>query len=195
MAEMRKGERTREHILKTTRSILVAQGFHNTTINDIIRATGVKKGNLYYHFASKEEIGIAVLQDASREFLRFLEDSFQGPTACAKVINSCQAIFLEQQKNNFVGGCLFGNAALEMSDSNRRFAAVIQDVFSQWCNKLAGALMQAGESGCLAASLPPHLLAKAIVATMEGGIMMARVSKDPADLADCLAVIKSLVSG
>lgn len=192
---MRKGEKTRDHILKTTRAVLVANGFHNTSINDIIKATGVKKGNLYYHFASKEELGIAVLEDAKEEFFQFLEAAFQGDGPCAKVLNSCQAIFREQQKNNFVGGCLFGNAALEMSDSNSRFSAVIHDVFCQWGRRLEAALVEATEGGCLVSTLPPHLLAKAIVATMEGGIMMARVSKDPSDLADCLTVIRTLIEG
>ncbi|MBN4068998.1 TetR/AcrR family transcriptional regulator, partial [Desulfotalea psychrophila] len=60
MALSEKSKKTQDHVLKTTRAILMANGFHNTTINDIIKATGVKKGNLYYHFSSKEEICLAV---------------------------------------------------------------------------------------------------------------------------------------
>ena len=67
-----KGEKTREHILKSSRKLLVTQGFHNTAISEIISATGVKKGNLYYHFASKEDLGLAVLKDAKQEFFLFL---------------------------------------------------------------------------------------------------------------------------
>ena len=109
MAELKKGEKTCDHILKTTRAILMAHGFHNTSINDIIGATGVKKGNLYYHFASKEEIGLAVLEDARDEFFTFLTNSFKGDSPCARVVSSCQAVFDEQKKHIFAGGCLFGN--------------------------------------------------------------------------------------
>ncbi len=193
MAQMKKGEKTRDHILKTTRAILVAHGFHSTSISDIIKATGVKKGNLYYHFASKEDIGLAVLEDAKEEFFVFLGQSFQGDSPCAKVYNSCQAIFAEQKKNNFVGGCLFGNAALEMSDSNPRFSLVLQDVFSRWVDEVDHHLSMAGEACFLHVNLAPRLLAKAIVAVIEGGIMMSRVSKDSADLEDCLAVIGAIL--
>jgi TetR/AcrR family transcriptional repressor of nem operon len=192
MIQMKKGEKTRDHILKTTRFILVANGFHNTTISDIIKASGVKKGNLYYHFASKEEIGLAVLEDAKEEFFNFLGQSFQGKSPCAKVINSCQAIFAEQKKNNFVGGCLFGNAALEMSDSNHHFSKVIHGVFSRWVEEIDGHLTLAGEDCSFNSNLSPRLLAKTIVAIIEGGIMMSRVSKDQADLDDCLAVIGAM---
>jgi TetR/AcrR family transcriptional repressor of nem operon len=193
MTQMNKGEKTRDHILKTTRAILVANGFHNTSISDIIDATGVKKGNLYYHFASKDDIGLAVLEDAKEEFFNFLTESFQGESPCAKVIHSCQAIFAEQKKNNFVGGCLFGNAALEMSDNNPRFSEVIHEVFSRWVAEIDRYLSLSGEDCSRHLKLSPHLLAKTIVATMEGGIMMSRVSKDQTDLEDCLTVIGALL--
>jgi TetR/AcrR family transcriptional repressor of nem operon len=194
MVQIKKGEKTREHILKTTRDLLVAQGFHNTSVSDIIAATGVKKGNLYYYFAGKEELGLAVLEDAKEEFFAFLARSFQGDSPAARVLHCCRAIFDEQQKNNFVGGCLFGNAALEMSDSNPAFARILGDVFRRWIEEIDRQLAQGGEGALGAAELDSGQVAKAIVALVEGGIMMSRVSKDAADLDDCLAVIKAMVN-
>ncbi|MBL4903733.1 MAG: TetR/AcrR family transcriptional regulator [Desulfocapsa sp.] len=193
MALSEKSKKTQDHVLKTTRAILMANGFHNTTINDIIKATGVKKGNLYYHFSSKEEICLAVLEDAKEEFFTFLAQSLQGDSPCAKVVNSCQAIIVAQKKQILVGGCLFGNAALEMSDSNPRFATVLQDVFVHWVGVIDAQLSLAGPDCSLNTNLSPSVLAKAIVATIEGGIMMSRVSKEPADLDDCFVVIKAML--
>ncbi|MBU0967767.1 MAG: TetR/AcrR family transcriptional regulator [Proteobacteria bacterium] len=188
-----KGELTRDYIIKTTRKILVAQGFHNTSINDIINATGVKKGNLYYYFAGKEDLSFSVLQDAKEEFFAFLEQSFQGNDPIDKVIHSCEAIFKEQQKQHFVGGCLFGNVALEMSDCNERFAAVIHEVFTTWTQKLAILLEEAGENTIPVSRVPPRQLAKTLVAVIEGGIMMSRVSKSKADLEDCLGTLQIML--
>ncbi len=193
MAQTKKGEMTRDHILKTTRAILMANGFHDTSINDIIKVTGVTKGNLYYHFAGKEDIGLAVLEDVKEEFFKFLAESFIGDTPCAKVANSCQAIFEEQKKNNFVGGCLFGNAALEMSDSNPRFSKVIRSVCAHWIREIDHYLSLAKEGHSLHVNVSPGMLAKAIVATIEGGIMLSRVTKDQADLEDCLTVIRAML--
>lgn len=193
MSTTSKGEKTRDHILKATRKILVAQGFHNTSISAVIEATGVKKGNLYYHFASKEELGLAVLEDAKDEFFSFLAKALAGRNPVEKVINSCKAICAEQEKNNFVGGCLFGNTALEMADSNEKFSVVIQEVFSRWTGLLAAHLAKAKAAGLLPAATEPQLLAKTVVATLEGGIMMSRVSKDKDDLNDFLAAITGLL--
>jgi len=189
-----KGEITRDYIIKTTRKILVAQGFHNTSINDIIHATGVKKGNLYYYFAGKEDLCFSVLQDAKEEFFSFLDQSFQGNDPIDKIIHSCEAILQEQQQQQFVGGCLFGNVALEMSDCNERFAVVIHEVFTTWTQKLAILLEEAGENTSPACLIPPEQLAKTLVAIIEGGIMMSRVSKSKADLEDCLGVLKIMLA-
>jgi len=188
-----KGEKTRDHILKTTRKILVAQGFHNTSISAVIEATGVKKGNLYYHFASKEDLGLAVLEDAKDEFFSFLAKALAGRDPIEKIINSCEAIFAEQKKNNFVGGCLFGNTALEMTDSNEKFSEVIQEVFSHWTGLLAEYLDEARTASLLPPATQPQLLAKTVVATLEGAIMMSRVSKDKKDLDDFLTAITGLL--
>ena len=193
MVQTKKGEKTRNHILKTTRVLLIANGFHNTSINDIIKATGVTKGNLYYHFASKEDIGLAVLEDVKKEFFKFLAESFIGDTPCAKVAHSCQAIFEEQKKNNLVGGCLFGNAALEMSDCNPHFSEVLLSVFTHWVEEIERYLSLAKEEHSLHLNVSPGKLAKAIVATIEGGIMLSRVTKNQADLEDCLAVIGAML--
>ncbi len=193
MAVTVKGEKTREHILKASRKIFIKQGFHNTSVSEIISATGVKKGNLYYHFASKEDLGLAVLEDAKEEFFHFLNKSLSGTDPVAKIINSCQAIFNEQKKNNFVDGCLFGNTALEMTDSNPEFASVIQEVFDRWTNKLEILLLEASESKLLNSRISEKLMAKTVVATVEGAIMMSRVSKREKDLFDFLAAIKNLL--
>ncbi len=189
-----KGEKTRDHILKATRKILVAQGFHNTSISAVIEATGVKKGNLYYHFSSKEDLGLAVLEDAKEEFFSFLDKTLVGHDPIEKIINSCKAILAEQEKNNFVGGCLFGNTALEMTDRNPEFASVIQEVFVKWTETLETLLVAAQEAGHSNSKIiPPTLLAKTVVATVEGAIMMSRVSKRVSDLRDFLAAIKALL--
>lgn len=188
-----KGTKTREHILKSSRKLLVTQGFHNTAISEIISATGVKKGNLYYHFASKEDLGLAVLEDAKEEFFLFLNKSLSGADPVIKIINACQAIFNEQKKNNFVGGCLFGNTALEMTDSNPQFASIIQEVFDRWTEIFETLMLKAQESGNLNSKIPPKLLAKTVVAMVEGAIMMSRVSKRKQDLRDFLTAIKTIL--
>ncbi len=194
MVQKSKGEATREHILKISRQLFTLHGFQNTSVSTIIAATGVKKGNLYYHFPSKEELGLAVLSDARDEFFAFLDGTFQGKNPLTKIIHSCEALFEELGKNNFAGGCLFGNAALEMTDSNSKFAAIIQDVFARWTALIEEHLVKASDAHVAAGLIiPPPILATTIVATLEGGIMMSRVSKGRSGLEECIIALRAIL--
>lgn len=193
MASITKGEMTRARVLKTASSLINSKGFSNTSINDIIQATGVKKGNLYFHFPSKEDLGLAILQEAKRDFFLWVSNSLQGDRPLEKLSNFFDAVLEKHRKTNFVGGCIFGNTALEMSDSNIRFSNSIKEVFREWTAIITELLIEAREAGDLKQEIPASLLAKQIVATIEGGIMMARVSKNGNELQDCLNSLRILL--
>ncbi len=188
-----KGQETRHHILKESRKLFTVQGFRNTSISEIIGATGVKKGNLYYHFPSKEELGLAVLIDVRDDFFAILDESMAGENPIDRILNSCNAVMTMMEQANFVGGCLFGNTALEMTDSNIRFGRIIQEVFSQWKNRIEQELRQAAAMGLLSPPMPPHALATAIIATLEGGIMLSRVYTNKNGIEDGILAIRVLL--
>ncbi|MBU1454155.1 MAG: TetR/AcrR family transcriptional regulator [Proteobacteria bacterium] len=188
-----KGQETQKHILTESRKLFTVQGFQNTSISQVIAATQVKKGNLYYYFPSKEELGLAVLVDARDEFFHILDNSLIGETPILKIMHSCNSIMALMQQTNFVGGCLFGNTALEMADSNSRFGKIIQEIFSHWTKRIENELQRATDLGLLNTPVPPDSLATAIVAILEGGIMLSRVYKNKNKLEDCILVIRSLI--
>jgi len=190
---LKRGKETRKRILKESRKLFTVRGFQNTSVSEIIAATGVKKGNLYYHFPSKEELGIAVLLDAAEEFSVILDRSLTGNDPVGKITTSCLAIMELMQQTHFVGGCLFGNTALEMSGINPRFGKILQDVFGHWTEKLRTELLKAEESGQLNGKLTVDALAISIVAILEGGIMLSRVYKNKQSLEQCILTIKTLL--
>jgi TetR/AcrR family transcriptional regulator, transcriptional repressor for nem operon len=189
-----KGQETHNHILKESRRLFTLQGFQNTSISEIITATGVKKGNLYYHFPSKEELGLAVLIDARDEFFTILENSLTGEQAVERILHSCNSIMVMMQQNNFVGGCLFGNTALEMTDSSSQFGKIIREVFTYWINLIEQELRLAAESEDLKNALSSDTLATAIVAVLEGGIMLSRVYQDKSSMEACISAIQGLIT-
>lgn len=188
-----KGRKTRNHILEESRRLFTSRGFQNTSVSEIIAATGVKKGNLYYYFPSKEELGLAVLTDAADEFYGILQESLTGKNPVLRILNSCDAIMHLMQQSNFVGGCLFGNTALEMSGSNPRYGNILQQVFSRWSERLEQELREAEGMGLLSSPVPAGALAVSIVAILEGGIMLSRVYEDKKALQDCIITIASLI--
>src|SRR5579864_9180367 len=53
----------RQHIIDKAAQIVHRKGFASTTVDDILAAAGVGKGNFYHYFRSKDELGVAIIDD------------------------------------------------------------------------------------------------------------------------------------
>ena len=62
---MRKGARTRERIIEQTAPLFNQKGFFGSSLSDIMGATGLKKGGIYNHFDSKEELALQAFDYAA----------------------------------------------------------------------------------------------------------------------------------
>ncbi len=58
-----KGEASRQAILRAAYRLFLEQGYHATSVRDISRASGLTTGGVYTHFAGKEAIFTAVLEE------------------------------------------------------------------------------------------------------------------------------------
>ncbi|MGO4673918.1 TetR/AcrR family transcriptional regulator [Bosea sp. 2YAB26] len=68
----------RRLILDTAARLLRQGGYHQTTLREIAEAVGIRKASLYYHFASKEEIVEAVVNDGVRFVQEAVVAALQG---------------------------------------------------------------------------------------------------------------------
>ncbi len=68
-----RGEATKGKVITAARYLFKYQGYKNTTIDDISEVSGVRRGNLYFYFKSKEELAFAVIDDALKREFPFLD--------------------------------------------------------------------------------------------------------------------------
>ncbi|MGG4047152.1 TetR/AcrR family transcriptional regulator [Paenibacillus favisporus] len=61
-------EQTKRKIAEAARALFVQKGYKATSIEDIVAATGSSKGNIYYHFKSKEGLFLHLLEEWDREW-------------------------------------------------------------------------------------------------------------------------------
>lgn len=188
-----KGEQTRERILQEAQKVFNRQGFRATTITNLLEATGTTKGNLYFHFAGKEEVGLEVLKREKLAFAQFLDEALSDQNPGAALDQFFRAAFSKHLQAGFVGGCLFGNTALEASDTSPDFSNLVGEVFTDWNDKLKNKIAAAQKIGQVRQDLPADHLAELVVATIEGGIMQARLQKDEGPLARVLNTLRVLL--
>src|SRR5689334_24081192 len=79
-AKSRGGKTTREAIVIAAMRLMHVHGYYATSLDDVLRESGVGKGNFYYYFRSKEELGYAILDELVAGFVeRTLEPCFADP--------------------------------------------------------------------------------------------------------------------
>ncbi len=151
----------------------------------ILKEAGARSGSLYHFFPSKEDLLRAVLE-RYREMLQthVLQPAFD------RVSDPIERLFAVLDgyrrllaQTGFDLGCPIGNLALEVSNALPNVRALIIDNFDAWAHAVGGLIDEA--SGRLPADLDRAALARHVLATMEGAVMLARAyrSFDPFDQA------------
>lgn len=191
---MRDSKTTRDRLLNETARLVEKQGFGPTSVNDVLQAVGIKKGTLYYHFPGKDELGLAVLERARDDFLAFLDSALDTPTPMEALERFFKAALQKHRKTGFVGGCLWGNTALEMSDSSPVYTAFVGKVFEEWICRIERVIHSGQQAGQIRTDLSAAELARLVVAGIEGGIMMSRLTKQDGPLRSCLDSLRVLLA-
>lgn len=191
--KVRDGRSTREAILAAAMRLMGVQGYRKTALDDVLRESGVGKGNFYYHFRSKEELGYAILDLLVEGFLeRTLLPCFSGSDR--RPIGQIRC-FLDrireiQRERNGVGGCPLGNLVAELSDLHEGFRARLSGVFSAWRDRLTLALREAQGGGEVSADCRPEAVAHFLVASIEGALLMTKLNKDIGVMEQCVDEMK-----
>lgn len=193
---LNKGEVTKQKVLKTARELFYLNGYNNTSIDDILKASKIKKGNLYFHFSSKEALGYAVIDSYLAEEAAMFDRVLAGPgSPMDRVYRLFDSSRKHLSQQGCRGGCPIGNFAIEMSDIHNGFRKKINAVFDDWCDRLEGLLREAKQRGELPPAIDPKALACFMVAVWEGGVMLVKTRKDPRILGDCIKSLKAIIEG
>ncbi len=166
------------------------KGFHGTSLDDVLRESGVGKGSLYHFFRSKEDLGHAILDGIIASFIeQTVDPCFSDPAVkpLAQIRCFLDRVVATQRAGNCVGGCPLGNLASELSDVHEGFRARLAQVFSTWRARLTQALGQAQHQGELSGECRPETVAQFLVASLEGAILMTKVTKDIGVMEQCVA--------
>ena len=184
---------TKKRVLDGATHLIHTRGFRATSVGEIISAAGIKKGGLYHHFLSKDQIGLEVLECMEHKFMEFLDEVLSGSQSGEALEHFFDSILMKHREAGFVGGCIFGNMALEMADDNKSFADTTAKIFFKWIQKIENVVQSAQEDSQVRRDIPARFLAQHIVMAIEGGIMLSRLTKDETPLKECLDLLRKIL--
>jgi AcrR family transcriptional regulator len=95
VSQQERSERTRDQILTTAAREFAQGGYAGTSLNAIVRASGLTKGAFYHHFASKQELALATFR---HEQLRLLEAIAPAAEGRPDAVSALRATFRERAR-------------------------------------------------------------------------------------------------
>jgi TetR/AcrR family transcriptional repressor of nem operon len=189
----RDGRQTRDTIVAAATSLMAIKGYHGTSLDDVLRESGIGKGSFYHFFRSKEELGHAILDTIITAFIeQTVDPCFADPRGEPLDQIRCflDRVVAAQRAHNCVGGCPLGNLASELSDVHEGFRARLAQVFLTWRDRLTVALREAQRRHALSDACRPEAVAHFLVASLEGAILMTKVTRDITVMEQCVDEVK-----
>ncbi|WP_295712205.1 TetR/AcrR family transcriptional regulator [Mucilaginibacter sp.] len=192
--ELSKAERTRLFILETTAPIFNKKGYAGTSMSDLTEATGLTKGSIYGNFANKEEVALAAFDYNSAKIRKQVQERIQkASTYYDKLLVYAQVYHSFTRANFPAGGCPILNTAVDADDTNPLLKDKAAQAVLRWKKSIEN-LVQAGiEAGEFKEDVDISGTALSMIALIEGGIMIAKVTNTPASLDKVLKTVDALV--
>jgi AcrR family transcriptional regulator len=177
-----KGDLTRQHIIEKSMQLFSVHGYFNTSIESIVKATGLTKGGLYGHFGNKQEIWYAVYAECVRVWKGIV---FQGVRDISDPLARIGKVVENNLQNYlgagvFEGGCFLCNALVELAGQSPDMSAYVLEGFKSFAKLLRRWLNEADQQGRLKEGLNLDEIAHFIVTSLNGAAPMYAASQDPA---------------
>ncbi len=69
--------RREQEILQTARRMFAGKGFYDTNLNDVAQEVGIARGTIYLHFPTKEDLLLAIINQAEEQLLTRLNEAIE----------------------------------------------------------------------------------------------------------------------
>lgn len=182
---MRKGERTKQEIIRKAAPIFNEKGYDGAALSDLMRATGLEKGGIYRHFDSKEQLAAEAFDYAWKVAL---DTRFEGTQEISNTVDRLKRIvwnFRDQRSGLVPGGCPLLNTAIDADDGNTKLRAKALAALRSWLRRLQSVIEEGKRRGEILRGVDSSELGTLIISTLEGSLMVSRLRRkdDARDLA------------
>jgi TetR/AcrR family transcriptional regulator, transcriptional repressor for nem operon len=167
----------RERVLEAARAVIEAEGFKNASLNDILEKASVSSSNFYYHWKSKEDLGLAVvLQFTEKLEGRLIKDILQErkrtPLERLRAYLDYHRSKLEEHRCS--RGCPFGKLVSDLSEENACFRELIENAFGKLRDALRECIREGIEKGELRRGIDPAHASTLVLGTVQGLMLLAK---------------------
>ncbi|WP_107658480.1 TetR/AcrR family transcriptional regulator [Nocardia suismassiliense] len=181
-----KGTETRGKLIDATRGLVEKHGYFGAGLNQIIETSGAPRGSLYFHFpGGKDQLVAAAVAQSGNEITALIDAVAPGDTAAAAT--SLLAAFGDRlEASDWHQGCPVATVTLDVSAANDTIQAECAAAYTAWEQALRIRLQADGRSDAAD-------LAAAILAMIEGALLLARAQRSREPLERVARTIRAML--
>lgn len=172
---MKKGEKTRQHIIEQAAPIFNERGIAGTTVDDVLAAASVARGCLYNLFDDREDLA----EQTVDYLLRVATDNIRARLQTAKTAKQKIHAYLDIHKTpmdfHVKGGCPILNIGVEVDDHHPAIRQRVREAVLAAQHAFAGILEKGIKAGEWLPALKAEAFAFKMFAAMEGAIVLCRI--------------------
>lgn len=184
---------TRARIIEVVEALLMERGFNAISYQDISDRIGIRKASVHYHFPTKADLGVAVIRRYADRV-----DAMHVPVE--RLEGGMFAIALERMLGVFadIGAqspkvCLGGILGAEFETLPDAMQAEVRRFFAGLHHWLGAMLDKGRAQGVFAFAGDSADMARALVAMLEGALIIGRALRDPHELAAAIGTARRMV--
>ncbi|MDF3300865.1 TetR/AcrR family transcriptional regulator [Streptomyces tropicalis] len=180
----------KEALTRAAAELLWERGYTGTSPAMILERAHAGQGSMYHHFSGKAELAAAAMEHMSDQLRSRTEDALAGEESAVARVHA----FLDLERDP-LAGCRMGRLAQDyeiVADDGLRVTTA--DFFTWLGDRLSAVLAEGVRAGEFRPDTDPDVMASLIMATVQGGYVLARAHQDPAAFRRAVAGAKQVVA-
>ncbi|WP_294819877.1 TetR/AcrR family transcriptional regulator [uncultured Flavobacterium sp.] len=174
---MTKAARTRQFIIEQTAPVFNRKGYAGTSLTDITAATGLTKGSIYGNFQNKDEVAIAAFDYNYGLMSSIVRQKMAVQPNAPRKLKVYLTLYSEFSKfPSLDGGCPVLNTAVEADDTHGILREKACDAIEKWQEEILSVIAEGRKKKEIRKKFNEKEFAGALIALVEGGIMLAKVT-------------------
>ena len=189
----KRGLATRARIVEVTADLVRAQGVSQTTLEDVLDASRTSKSQLYHYFADRDALVTAVVRRQIERVLTVQHAQLIQMDTLVLFRQWGRSIVDGMRERDCVGGCPLGSLASELAEHSTTDREALAQGFGRWHAYLADGFTAMRTSGELRSSADPDSLATAVLAAIQGGLLLAQTTRSTLPLEAAISMAEQYV--
>jgi TetR/AcrR family transcriptional regulator, transcriptional repressor for nem operon len=185
-----RGAATKRRIVESAAELIHANGAECVSLDAVMEASGASKSQLYHYFDNKDALVREVIDFQTRRILEFNSLHLERLDSLAALRAWRDAIVAVYRAGGSIGGCPLGSLASELAAQSEEARRQLAQSFAAWAAVIENGLSRMKERGQIVRSADPKGMAVAILAAIQGGILLSKTarSSQPLELAFGMAL-------